>query len=101
MKDARDVAIVVLIATVVILVFVGGFLFFGNKMRDARESSYVQGVQDGRLLEQRNIINGILANGFYAVPVIDEQNKTQQVLLGMVSPSGSEAGMGQTNTKKR
>ncbi len=101
MKDARNVAIVVLIAVVIFLLFLSGFLYFGNRLRDAREASYVQGMQDGRLLEQRNIINGILANGYYAIPVIDDQNKTQQVLLGIVAPAGSETGIGQASAKKR
>tara|TARA_Y100000310_G_C20124559_1_gene553030 strand:- start:140 stop:421 length:282 start_codon:yes stop_codon:yes gene_type:complete len=86
MKDKKTTVIIVLaVVVVLLLVFIGYSSFKDAIVRD-RDLVYAQGLQDGRLSEQRDILSGVFAQGFYIIPVVDEQNQTQQVALGVIPP---------------
>ena len=86
MKDRKTLLIVALSVIVVLLIVYIGYSAFQSAIINDRQLVYNQGISDGRLLEQRDIITGILSSGFYAVPVVDENNQTQSVALGIIPP---------------
>tara|TARA_Y100000310_G_scaffold314171_1_gene363284 strand:+ start:41 stop:316 length:276 start_codon:yes stop_codon:yes gene_type:complete len=86
MKDKKTILIILLTAVIVILVAVMGWNAFTAGIASAREQVYTQGLQDGRLLEQRDILSSIIQQGIYIIPVIDENNQSQQVALGVIQP---------------
>jgi flagellar basal body-associated protein FliL len=86
MKDKKTVLIIVLSVLVVLLVGYIGYAAFQAARLNDQQLVYNQGLSDGRLLEQRDIITGILSSGFYAVPVVDENNQSQSVALGIIPP---------------
>ena len=83
-KDTKSIVILVLVVVIVFLVAFIGFQALRANLVAQQQSIFNSGVQQGQLLEQRNIINGIIAQGTYTIPVIDENNETQNVVLGVV-----------------
>ena len=78
--DKKSTIIVVLCALVILLIFYIGAIKF-NKMQ---ELAFQQGLRQGQLLEQRNAISQIQASGIYTIAVINENNETQIIRLGLV-----------------
>lgn len=68
-------------ALVVLLMFVGATTY-NNK----QTSIYNQGLQDGALLQQRNMIQTVQATGFYSINLVDESGNPLRVVLAPVQP---------------
>lgn len=85
MKDKKTLLIWALAALVILL---AGFILYQRvsfSLQQQVQQAYAQGIRDGQLLEQRNVINGIIASGVYNIPIVDQDNRTQTVSLGVVS----------------
>tara|TARA_Y100000310_G_C20448324_1_gene699500 strand:- start:260 stop:535 length:276 start_codon:yes stop_codon:yes gene_type:complete len=87
MKDKKTALIIVLVAVIVVLIGIMGWNSFTAGIEAAREQVYAQGIQDGRLIEQRDILTSVVQQGFYVIPVVDENNQTQEIALGVLQPS--------------
>ncbi|MBI2137975.1 hypothetical protein HYU13_00145 [Candidatus Woesearchaeota archaeon] len=91
MKDKKTLLIWALLVVVILL---AGFIFYQRisfSLQQKVQQAYSQGIRDGQLLEQRNVINGILASGAYTIPIIDQENRTQTISLGIVSAPQTQA----------
>tara|TARA_Y100000310_G_scaffold341625_1_gene441395 strand:- start:2039 stop:2323 length:285 start_codon:yes stop_codon:yes gene_type:complete len=84
MKNQKNNVIFFLVAIIIILVLFIGVQTLRSRIASQQEAVYLQGAKDGQLLEQRNIINGIITYGYHVINVIDENNETQQIALGIM-----------------
>jgi|TARA_B100001971_G_C17890357_1_gene382675 hypothetical protein len=89
MSNHKNTVIVSLVIVIIVLVAFIGFQALRSNLIAQQQSIFNTGVQQGQLLEQRNILEGIIQTGSYTIPVIDENNETQQVILGIVQPQSS------------
>ncbi len=48
---------------------------------------YTQGLQDGALLQQQNVIRSIQATGYYAINVVDQSGQQTSLILRPVQPT--------------
>ncbi|MDA1196728.1 MAG: hypothetical protein O2779_02060 [Nanoarchaeota archaeon] len=84
MKDKKTILIILLTSVIIILISVMGWNAFTAGIASAREQVYLKGTQDGRLLEQRDVLTSVIRQGYYTIPIVDENNQTQQVVLGIL-----------------
>tara|TARA_Y100000310_G_C20361850_1_gene659365 strand:- start:280 stop:558 length:279 start_codon:yes stop_codon:yes gene_type:complete len=84
MAEKKNAIILGLVIVIVVLVAFIGFQGLRSNLIAQQQAAFNTGVQQGQLLEQRNIIESIIQTGTYVIPVIDENNQTQQVVLGVV-----------------
>ncbi|MDP7116605.1 MAG: hypothetical protein QF632_01385 [Candidatus Woesearchaeota archaeon] len=92
MKDSKAPIIVVLAIIILFLVAFIGFQTLRNNIAFTQQQIYEKGVRDGQLLEQRNTLNAVIQYGYYVIPVVDENNETQQVALGLVQQGPAAGG---------
>ena len=78
--DKKSIVIIVLVILVLILL---GYIMI-SKFREGQELIFQEGLRQGQLLEQRNIIAQIQASGVYVIPVINENNETINIRLGLI-----------------
>ena len=56
-----------------------------------KEIVYNQGLQDGALLQQTNVIRSIQATGYYAINLVDENGQQTSLVLRPVQPTQQAA----------
>lgn len=62
-----------------------------RELQQEKQEIYIQGAQYGQLLEQRNAILSIQQNGYYAIPVFDENNQSTTIMLGLIQQPQQQA----------
>lgn len=85
--DGKNWLIIVLIIVVVGLGSYIGFTKYQQKLLAEKQIIYNQGLSDGQLIEQRNILLNLQSNGFYSISFYDENNETQTIRLGLIQQS--------------
>lgn len=66
----------------VLLMFIGA-----NAYSQKQTRVYNQGLQDGVLLQQKNVLETVQATGFYSLNVVDENGQQARVILRPVQPA--------------
>ena len=85
--DHKNKVILGLSFVVLVLLMYMGATTYNNK----QVSIYNQGVQDGALLQQRNMLQTVQTTGFYSVNVVDETGNPLRVVLAPVQPQQAPA----------
>ncbi len=75
--DKKAGAIIIL---VIVIAGLAGYIGY-DKYQESQEQIYLEGLQYGQLLEQRNAIIQIQSQGFYTIQYIDEENQTREIRL--------------------
>lgn len=97
MGDTKNYLIVILVLVIAALGVYIGVGKYNQKQNDIRTAYYEQGLRDGQLYEQRNVILQLQGQGFYALNFIDANNETQTIRLGLIQQQFQlpEAGQGE------
>ncbi len=82
--DSKTWTIVILILVVAGLGSYIGVSRYQQKLLAEKQLIYDQGINDGRLVEQRNVILQLQNSGFYSLSFYDENNQTQTIRLGLI-----------------
>lgn len=84
-KASRDWKIITILGLLVVLVSLGSWI--GYTYYKARENGLIlQGIQNGRVVGQRDVISSIQTTGYFAFNVANEQGEQQQmVLVGQIA----------------
>ena len=76
----KDLKLVTILVLAVVLVGVGSWI--GYTSYKAREKGLVlNGVQQGRVLGQNDVISAVQTTGYFAFNVADQEGQPQQVVL--------------------
>ncbi len=84
MKDQKTGIIVFLAVIIVLLLLFIGFQTIRSRVLASQQNMYLKGMRDGQLLQQRDIVNNIITYGYHIIPVLDENNQTRNVALGVL-----------------
>ncbi|MBI2140008.1 hypothetical protein HYU14_03725 [Candidatus Woesearchaeota archaeon] len=68
-----------------------GVQSFLRRVEQQRQQSYLDGVRYGQLLEQRAIVSSLFAAGYYLIPVVDENNQSQNIAVGLIQGQQAQA----------
>ncbi len=69
----------------VLLMFIGATTY-----KDKQAEFYNQGIQDGALLQQRNVLQSIQATGFYTINAVGQDGQPVRLILAPVQPQQAQ-----------
>ncbi|MAF50729.1 MAG: hypothetical protein CMH64_01430 [Nanoarchaeota archaeon] len=88
MSDHKSKVILALSFVVVVLI---GFVVV-NAYNGQKEDIFNNGIQQGALLQQQNMLRSIQATGFFSMNVIGQDGQPVNVILAPVQPQQQQQG---------
>ena len=85
--DRKNRTIIILSLALLFLIIYIGVM----KYNEMQRAVFEDGLRQGQLLEQKNVVAQLQASGVYIIPIINEKNETQLLRLGLIAQGDNKA----------